>query len=316
MRSSGSVVLVMPGREQDARRVIEVWSDVAPELDATIWSGQGPVQGKDAVAAVVWNHPHGCLTCLPRLRGIVSYGAGVDRLLMDPLLPHGVAIGRTVDTHLQQDLAQYVALALLAWRRGWRWLLEAQREQRWAPRGYRRSGTVALLGLGVLGRAVAERLTQTGLGPVIGWSRRRHEIAGVESLTGLEGLLEAVGRADEVVCCLPLTRATTGILNRRLFAAMRPGTYLINAGRGEHLVEEDLVEALDAGRLGGACLDVFRREPLPTNHPFWSDARITVTPHIASLTDPGSVASQLAESVRRIAAGQPAVYPVDPDRGY
>jgi glyoxylate/hydroxypyruvate reductase A len=310
------VLFVMPGREPDAARVLEIWRQQAPDLDGRVWSPATASTDEDAVVAVVWNHPHGSLADLPRLRGVVSFGAGVDGLLQDPSLPRDILIGRTVDSNLQRDLVEYVQLAVLAWRRSWRRLLEAQQEQRWAPEAYRRDGTIAVLGLGALGQAVAEHLDEIQLGRVVGWSRTQASIPGVRTHSGRSGLADAVADADEVVCCLPLNAETEGILDRRLFRAMRPGSYLINIGRGRHLVEADLLAALDDGQLGGACLDVFAEEPLPPGHPFWSDRRITVTPHVASLTDPGSVAGQLAESVRRIAAGQPPAFPVDRKRGY
>ena len=309
------VVFVMPGREEDARRALDVWNDAGVPLQAGIWSAQG-TDGRDARVAVVWNHAFGCLSELPKLRGVLSFGAGVDHLLTDPELPRGLHIGRTVDAHLAQDLAQYVELAVLAWRRDWRRYYETQLECCWRPERYRREGTIVVLGLGVLGSAVALRLQAANLGPVVGWSRSGRELLGVEVVTGSRGLREAVGRAHEMVCCLPLTAATTGILDRRLFTAMRPGSYLVNVGRGRHLVEADLVAALDNGQLAGACLDVFAEEPLPPDHRFWSDHRITVTPHVASLTDPESVATLLAEDARRIIDGLAPQHPVDPARGY
>ena len=148
-----------------------------------------------------------------------------------------------------------------------------------------------------------------------GAARSKH-VEGLTAWAGTDALEEFLSQADVLVCLLPLTRETQGVLNRRTFARLPAGAYIINAARGEHLVEEDLLAALDSGHLSGACLDVFREEPLPESHPFWDHPRITITPHIASLTDPRAVAPQLVENYRRVRAGLAPLNVIDIETGY
>jgi glyoxylate/hydroxypyruvate reductase A len=169
--------------------------------------------------------------------------------------------------------------------------------------------------MGQLGAHAADQLSRLGF-QVAGWSRTRKDIAGLDSFAGGEELAAFLKRSDILVCMLPLTPATEGILNSATFAQLPAGAYLVNVARGRHLVEEDLLAALDAGRLSGACLDVFREEPLPESHPFWDHPQIIVTPHVSSLTYPRAVAPQLAENYRRLLGGQPLLNVIDRSRGY
>jgi len=152
--------------------------------------------------------------------------------------------------------------------------------------------------------------------PVSGWSRTPKSIEGVAGFTGDGGLDDFLSGADILICLLPLTPATRGILNRRTLSKLPAGAYLINAARGEHLLEEDLIAALEGGHLSGACLDVFREEPLPESHPFWSHPQVTMTPHVASLTYPRDVAPQIVANYHRVRAGQVPWNVVDLKRGY
>jgi len=306
-----ALLVVMPQRDPSA--LVDALSALDPGLEVRVWPRCG--DPTEIVAAVTWNHPPGELARFPNLRLVSSYGAGVDHLLADPTLPTDVVLARFVDDRLADDMAEYVLTAVLAWRRGWAAHRDAQRAARWEPRPYPRSTAVLVLGLGRLGGAAARRLAAAGF-PTTGWSRTPRDVPGIPSVHGPEGLREALPQADVVVCMLPLTPATEGILDCRLFAAVRPGAYLIHVGRGRHLVEDDLLAALDEGRLAGACLDVFAEEPLPVGHPFWSDPRITVTPHVAALTDPASIAEQLVADLQAVARGEPVRHPVDRARGY
>jgi glyoxylate/hydroxypyruvate reductase A len=171
------------------------------------------------------------------------------------------------------------------------------------------------MGLGHLGADAALKLRALGFA-VAGWSRSAKQVEGVRSFAGDSDLDLFLAQADILVCLLPLTPATRGILNRRTLAALPKGAYVVNAARGEHLVEEELLEAIESGHLSGACLDVFRKEPLPETHPFWSHPRVTVTPHVASLTYPKAVAPQIVENYRRVCAGRPPLHAVDIRRGY
>jgi glyoxylate/hydroxypyruvate reductase A len=175
--------------------------------------------------------------------------------------------------------------------------------------------TVGVLGLGVLGADFARKAAALGF-RVLGWSRSQREIAGVETFHGPAGFEPFLARSEVLANFLPLTRETEGILNARSFARMPRGAFLINIARGAHLVEPELLAALDSGRLGGAMLDVFAREPLPADHPFWRHPRILVTPHIAGQAIAEMMVEQVVANIRRIERGQAPLGLVDPEEGY
>lgn len=306
-----AIALVLPDRDttelaRDLRRAL-------PDVAVEEWPH---VSDPDAVRmAVAWHQPEGVLSAFPNLAAVSSFGAGVDGLIFDSSLPEDAAIGRIVYPGLIHEMAEYVAAVILARRRRLWEFAELQRERRWRPRPPVEGATVGLLGLGELGVAAARTLRSLDF-EVLGWSRTRKDLEGVESFTGDDGLGAMAGRSDYLVCLLPLTPETEGILGRKLFGAARPGCYLVNAGRGRHMVEKDLLEALESGRLTGACLDAFTTEPLPDDHPFWSHPAIQVTPHVASLTDPEAAAAHVAEDYRRALGGEPLQHPVARERGY
>lgn len=171
------------------------------------------------------------------------------------------------------------------------------------------------MGLGAMGGAAAGLMTAAGF-DVAAWTRSPRDVPGVTCFHGDSGLGPFLTRSEILVCLLPLTAATTGILNRDVFAALPRGACLINAGRGGHQVEEDILAALDSGQLGGATLDVFGIEPLPADSPFWDHPKVTVTPHNASIVNAESAVRHVCESIRRVRAGEPLLHVVDPDTGY
>lgn len=306
-----SLLLVMPGR--DTEPVRDALRRASPGLDVRVWPDVGdPAR---VLMAVTWNHPPGCFDALPALRVISSYGAGVDHLLRDPRLPAGVPVVRVVDPNLVQDMVEYAVGAVCAWRRGFEVYRQRQQRAEWVPVPYDRDRSALVLGLGELGGAVARALAGIGF-DVSGWSRTPKAIRDVRCQVGRDALEAALPAAAAVVCLLPLTPATEGILDRRLLARFRPGSLLLNLARGAHVVESDLLEALDRGRPAAAWMDVFADEPLPPEHPFWRHPAVTVTPHVASLTDPDSVAVQLVATYRRAESGGPFRHVVDPARGY
>ena len=299
----------------------DAWSaalkEAAPELDVRIWPDVGAPEEIDY--ALVWQPPPRELARYPNLRLIVSLGAGVDHIFDDPDLPTGVPIVRVVDDMLTESMSEYVVLHVLRYHRSFDEFARQQREHVWNIRGdlIRRGHErpVGIMGQGVIGRDAAAKLAALGF-DVAGWSRTEKHIDGVTGYHGNAGLGPFLARTEILVCLLPLTRATAGILHAATFAALPDGAFLINAARGEHLVEEDLIPALDANRLGGATLDVFHEEPLPGDHPFWDHPRITITPHNAAITDHRTVARQVAENIRRLEAGNELLHEVDPAIGY
>ena len=283
--------------------------------------GERLVESKDAAddieVAIVANPRPGALAGLPRLRLIQSLWAGVDRLLADPTLPGGVPIVRMVDPAMSVAMAETALWAVLALHRGFFRYARLQREGRWAPHGHRRADemVVAVLGLGQMGRGAALQLSAQGY-RVLGWSARPNAVEGIETHAGDAALDALLARADIALDLLPLTPATRGLFDATRFARMKPGAGFVNLARGAHVVEADLLAALDAGPLRHAVLDVFQTEPLPAGHAFWSHPRVTVLPHAAAQTDPRSAASVVAANLRAWRAGQSLEHVVDRARGY
>ena len=211
-------------------------------------------------------------------------------------------------------MVQFVVLAVLSHQRSYRALLAQQAESTWA-RLPAVGARVGVMGLGELGTACARALAALGLN-CAGWSRSDKSVPGIACFSGEAGLTPFLARTDILICLLPRTAALDGVLGNATFAQLPKGAYLINVGRGEHLDEAALLDALASGQLAGAWLDVFRQEPLPAAHPFWTHPSITVTPHIASQTVPATAAAHVAENIRRARAGEPLVGLVRRELGY
>jgi len=284
----------------------------------------GFLHGKDHYAPqqidyfVGFRPPHGFLKTLPRLKAIFSLGAGVDGFLRDPEFPRHLPVVRFVDETLQREMAQYVVMHVLIVHRMQRQFDAAQKQHLWRQRMLARPSRevrVGILGLGDIGAVTARRLLMFDF-QVSGWSRSRKAVDGVTSHAGPAELPRFLGGCDFLVCMLPLTSETEGILNANLLSQLPQGAWLINVGRGGHGNEADIVAALDSGRLGGAVLDVFQAEPLPADSPLWSHPKVTVTPHIAGITDPRNAAEFVVECVTRAQTGQPFRNTVDLSKGY
>lgn len=284
--------------------------------------------GQIADAAVVANPPPGTLRGLRGLRLIQSLWAGVERLLKDETLPTDVPLARMVDPSMTAAMAEAALWAVLSWHRGFFDYADQQRQHQWLQRPQRRADEVAVLvlGHGVMGQAVSARLAAQGY-QVSAWRRSEAgstanpgpsamPAGAVRLIAGSARLAAAMGDAQIVINLLPLTNETRGLLSAPLFAQMRPGAALVNFGRGDHLVEGDLLRALEAGRIGHAVLDVFAQEPLPPDHPFWRHPRVTVLPHVAALTDRRTAAAVVADNLDRLSCGLPLQHLVDRQRGY
>jgi len=266
--------------------------------------------------AVVWAPPQAFFDSQPHLKGIFNIGAGVDAL-MKLSLPKGVPVVRLDDAGMSVQMAEYVCHAVIRHFREFDVYDEELRAARWAFRKPRRRAElpVGVMGLGVLGERVARSLLQFDF-PVMGWSRTPKAIEGVQGFAG-EAQFDAFLRASRVlVCLLPLTPQTQGIMRRETLSLLQAGGYVINVARGAHLVDEDLIALLDEGHLAGAMLDVFRTEPLPTEHPFWRHPRITVTPHTSARTLRDESIMQIAGKITAMERGEPIAGIVDGSRGY
>ena len=271
--------------------------------------------------AVVANPPPGSLRGLPQLRLIQSLWAGVDRLLLDPTLPPGVPIARMVDAAMNASMAETALWATLALHRGYFDYARSQRQGLWQPRPQRRADSVRVLvlGLGQMGLTSARRIAQQGY-RVSGWSQRARvpssELEGLAVHAGDAALPVLLAVSDIVINLLPLTPATRGLLDARFFAALPPGASIVNLARGAHVVDADLLAALDRGHLAHAVLDVFHTEPLPAGHAYWSHPQVSLLPHVAAQTDPASASQVVADNVAALFEGRPLAHLVDSARGY
>jgi glyoxylate/hydroxypyruvate reductase A len=253
----------------------------------------------------------------PNLKLIVSMGAGVDHLLRPPGPPPGIPVARLVDRMLTSQMGEWVLLNVLRFHRQDLEYRALQREQRWLelPAPVTAQRRIGILGLGELGTHAAGLLRGLGF-PVMGWTRRPRLVEGIETFHGTEGLAVMAGRSDILVCLLPLTAETRGIMDAALLGRLPRGAFVINGARGGHVVDADLLAALESGQVGGAALDVFQPEPLPAGHAFWAHPRVVMTPHAASITIPASAAPQVVENLQRARAGHPLINLVDFAAGY
>lgn len=276
--------------------------------------------GPDAPAcdyAVLWKPAPALFERQTRLKAMFSLGAGVDALLALPTLPRSVPLVRMEDAGMAAQMVEYALYVALREFRGLRDYAEAQASARWAPRPARARSDfrIGVLGLGVLGGAVAHALADFGF-DVTGWSRSPRDVARVHCVHGAATLDAVLARSELVLLFLPATAETDGLLDRARIARLPRGAAVANLSRGELIDEDALLEALDAGAVGAAYLDVFRHEPLPADHRFWRHPRVGITPHVAALTDIGVACAQVAAKIRRLEAGAPVSGVVDVDRGY
>ena len=276
----------------------------------------GPAHAIDI--ALVANPPPGSLRDLPGLRLIQSLWAGVDRLLIDASLPAQVPLARMVDPAMNAAMAQTALWAVLSLHRGFFGYAAQQRAGVWRPFALKRADevTVAVLGLGQMGRSVAQALVRSGY-RVLGWSRGvANAMEGVQVHAGTGALPQVLAQSQVVINLLPLTPETRGLFNAEMFARMPRGASLVNLARGAHVVEADLLAALASGHLQHAVLDVFTTEPLPLGAAFWSHPAVTVLPHIAAPTDPRTAAVVAARNIKALREGRPLQHLADRARGY
>jgi len=289
----------------------------AADVRAYIY-GQDEYAPGDIEYALGFRPKPGLLKSLPNLKAVFSLGAGIDGFLVDPDFPKHVPLVRFVDDTLSVEMAQYVVMHVLIQHRCERMYASAQREAKWRqamlPRPTENT-RIGMLGIGEIGTMAAERLRDLGF-PVAGWSRTRKTIEGIKSFAGAGELDAFLAQSDFLICLLPLTPQTRHILNAQLFAKLPNGAYVINVARGGHLVEADLIAALDSGHLSGATLDVYETEPLPPTSPLWRHPKIIATPHVAAITSPTVAAKSVIEGIAAIERGEALKNVVDLNRGY
>jgi glyoxylate/hydroxypyruvate reductase len=304
----------------DPKNWDQLFHTLAPQRDIRLWPEHGG-NPDDVAYACVWKPPHGVLAEHRNLKAVFSLGAGVDDILTDPQLPD-VPIIRVVDADLTMRMTEYVVLHVLMYHRRQRTYDSQQRVRMWHDHEQPAANDVAvgIMGLGELGQAAAVALQRLGF-RVHGWSRTQKIIPGVETFYGSNGLEPFLRRTEVLICLLPSTPATRGILNldtfRRLkFNGALHGAYLINAARGDLQVDSDIIVALEDGTLAGATLDVFPTEPLPLNSPLWTHSKVTITPHNAAQSSPRAIVSNILRQIDRYEVGMPLEHIVDRNRGY
>lgn len=305
-------------------------------MDSDLWqthlAGQwhdSPVEVWPAIAdpnaveyAITWRHQAGSLGQYPNLRAIFSLGAGVDHIFVDPQLPD-VSVVRVVDANLTGRMSEWVVMHCLMHMRQQRMYDWQQSERIWANDHLQPSAQdvrVGMMGLGVLGQDAGHKLKTIGFN-VAGWARQPRQLAGIETYAGAGELDAFLARTDMLVCLLPLTPETRGILNASLFAKLArdgvvAGPVLLNAGRGQLQVEADILESLESGVLRAAVLDVFEQEPLPQESGLWDHPAVTISPHNAAISDPRAIAAFIAGQIKAHAAGKPLMHVVDRARQY
>jgi len=292
----------------------EIFAREAPQLPFHIWPDIGDPAEVRFLAA--WEPPANILEVFPNLEVLFSSGAGVDQFDFSALPPE-LPLVRMVEPGIINGMVEYVSWAVLALHRDMPLYQRQQRRAQWQAAPVRPAAQcrVGVLGLGSLGQAALAQLRGFGFN-CAGWSRSRHAIDGVQCFAGSTELPAFLARTDILVCLLPLTAETRGLLNATLFAQLPRGAGLVHVGRGPQLVEADLLAALDQGQLGDAILDVTDPEPLPPEHPFWQHPHIWLTPHIASATQPESAARVVLDNLRRHRNGEALLGLVDRARGY
>ena len=289
--------------------------EVGPIDFRTLKGGLGNLD--DIEVALAWKPAEGLLASFKNLKMVVSLGMGVDHLLAGNRVPPGVAITRIMDDGLIGQMSEYAIYWALRHHRDIDRYGDSQRGKTWKPEPFKDTihRRIGIMGLGTIGQDTAKKFVALGF-PTAGWSRTAKDVPGVETFHGTDGLAKFLARTDILVNVLPLTRETEGILGAKTFAALPKGAYLINMARGGHVVDADLLAALDSGHLSGAALDVFNIEPLPADHPYWTHPKVQVTPHVAGSTNPRTAAPGVIENIKRLRAGQPLINTVDPKTGY
>ncbi|KQV89978.1 glyoxylate/hydroxypyruvate reductase A [Massilia sp. Root351] len=287
-----------------------------PEAEVVVWHADEPLQPCDY--AVTWAPPEAMLQALADVKAVFLTGAGADGILnFDAQLPHNVPIVRLGDAGMGVQMAEYVTHAVLRYYRRFDEYEAQARAGQWTPlqQHNREDFSVGVLGMGMLGTRVLQALKEFGF-PLRAWSRSAKSMDGVQCFHGADGLDTFLRGSRVAVCLLPLTPDTANILNRTNMCKLPQGAYLINVGRGAHLAEPDLLTLVKSRHIAAATLDVFRNEPLPVQHPFWQEPRITITPHISALTLRRESVQQIAGKIRQMERGEAVADVINRQHGY
>ncbi|MFY0690171.1 MAG: glyoxylate/hydroxypyruvate reductase A [Cyclobacteriaceae bacterium] len=305
--------IIIDSMTKDLSPWIQAFKHAIPEEKIVQWDDQPDL--KQVQTAIVWNHRSELFDCLPNLKMVCSLGAGVDHIFRDESLPDEVLVTRIISEELSAPMSNFCIGAILYYQRQFdKYLVDKEGkiwDQQFNPE---REKHVGIMGMGQLGSDLATKLVGLGF-TVSGLSRSRKVIKGVQSFIE-EEMANFLADIDYLVVLLPATSENKGILNNQLFDMIKPGAYLINVARGHHQVNQDIVQALDSGKLGGAFLDVFPKEPLPVDDPLWVHPKVFITPHIAVVTKLEAAVPQIVENHRRMLKGEDLCGVANKLRGY
>jgi glyoxylate/hydroxypyruvate reductase A len=298
---------------------VEPWEKALKEkLPNTTIEVYPNIKDKDVVDFVIcWKPIKNVFEQFPNIKVIQSVGAAVDHITSTQTINNNSTITRIVDERLSNDMWEFLLAIVLSELKNTRTYLKQQAQNAWKQQDYRTINdmTISILGLGKIGGYVAEKFAQIGF-KVKGWSNSKKQISKVTSYDGENEFDSFLNNSNFLINLLPLTDQTKGILNKKTFRKLPKDSFLINVGRGEHLVEDDLINSLDDSKLSGAFLDVFLNEPLPKEHPFWKHAKIQITPHVASLTNVATSIEQITENYNRFLKKEKLLNVVSLKKGY
>lgn len=301
------------------KRFADAWLNTIrqqmPEFEVQLYPDD---TGRHQVEFILaFNPPPGVFSLYPNLKVVASMGAGVRKILQEPSLKKEVIVTKMVQPMHQRDIADFVlALALMHMRRMDKFFRQ-QQNKIWQHQTFQRpeETTVGIMGMGAIGSVIGDLFRKNGF-RVTGWSRTEKKMENITTYWGNHQKNDFLRTAEILVCILPLTDETEGILNKDVFDLMPKGAFLINVGRGGHLLEKDLLDALDSAQLAGAALDVFNEEPLPPDHPFWTNEKIIITPHNAGNTHPEAAFKKVLQNYYAMKEGRQLMDVVDKNRGY
>ncbi len=308
-------IVIFNDTNRDLSPWIEALKSCKEDLDLRIYPDVGDIN--DIIFAITWAFPKGLWTKFPNLKAISSIGAGVSHILADTTLSKDISILKLTDDNLNQSMWEYTLGVVIFYTMNLDTYAKQQKQNLWkelSPPSFKNT-TIGIMGLGSIGQTIAQNFEQLGFN-VKGYSNSTKDIANIETFTINDSIDLFLKDIDILISVLPLTNKTTNIFDKSFFNKMKKGSKFINVGRGDQVVEEDLIKVLNSKQLSSAFLDVFKCEPLKKDHPFWKHSNIHITPHIASITNPNSVALQICENYGRVSKGLKLLNKIDIDRGY
>lgn len=305
--------LIIDSTTKDLTPWLKAFKEALPDIKVMTWD---EVQNPDRIeVAILWNHRPEFFKVMKNVRLVCSLGAGVDHILKDPLLPQNMPITRIVSDELSGPMSMFCVGAVIYFERKFDYYRSLQNQKKWDQEfDPERHLHVGVMGLGELGQDLANKLVMLGF-QVSGWSKTKKQLSGVQSFQSDE-LDQFLSTIDLLICMLPATDETKGILNKVTFGKMKRGSFLINVARGQHQVNEDILDALDSGQMEGAFLDVFPVEPLPKENRLWNHPKVIVTPHIAVVTKLEAAVPQIKKNIENLQQGNLLINTVDRYKGY